>query len=223
VANPPAQQQFLKHFSGITMEHIYAPFEFKMNGHGAEDGTFSGYGSTFGNVDSYGDTVAKGAFRKTIADAKAGVTQWPLMLSQHGGESVEDQMPIGIWTSMDEDEHGLRLQGKLAIKTERGADVYALLKMKPRPALNGLSIGYRTKEFELHKKGQGPNGALRTLKSVDLVECSLVTFPADKFARVASVKSWVDNEPVDEAALAKAWAEKEWQHLSRLVMLNGRT
>src|ERR1700730_118879 len=52
---------------------------------------------------------------------------------------------------------------------------YALLKMKPRPAFNGLSIGYRAKDFELHRSGSGPNGAKRTLKSVDLVECSLVT------------------------------------------------
>lgn len=196
------------------MDHIYCPFEFKMNGHGEEDGTFSGYGSTFGNVDSYGDTVAKGAFRKTIADAKSGITQWPAMLSQHGGT---DQTPIGVWTGMDEDERGLKLMGKLAIKTKRGADAYALLKMKPRPALNGLSIGYRATDFELHRTGP----VKRTLKAVELVECSLVTFPADKFARVASVKSRTDIEK-DEASLAKAWAAMEWQRMSRLAMLNGR-
>jgi phage head maturation protease len=50
-------------------------------------------------------------------------------------------MPIGIWLDMSEDSHGLRLKGKLA-NTKRGRDTYALLKMKPRPALDGLSIGY---------------------------------------------------------------------------------
>ena len=66
-----------------------------------------------------------------------------------------------------------------------------LLKMTPRPALNGLSIGYRAKDFELHYSGP----IKRTLKAADLVECSLVTFPADKFVRVASVKSGFDTEP----------------------------
>jgi HK97 family phage prohead protease len=197
------------------MEHFYAPFEFKMDGYGDEEGSIQGYGSTFGNVDSYGDTVAKGAFRKTIADAKSGAANWPAMLSQHGGT---DQTPIGIWTDMNEDDRGLKLKGKLAINTKRGAETYALLKMKPRPALNGLSIGYRAIDIELHRRGP----VKRTLKAVDLVECSLVTFPADKFARVASVKSWADDEPVDEAALAKAWAAMEWQHMSRLAMRKGR-
>jgi HK97 family phage prohead protease len=123
---------------------------------------------------------------------------------------------------MDEDDRGLKLKGRLAINTRRGSDTYDLLKMQPRPALNGLSIGYRAKDFELHKSGSGPNGAKRTLKAVDLVECSLVTFPADKFARVAGVKSWLDTEPVDEAALMKAWAMAEWEKMRRLMNGNGR-
>jgi len=89
------------------------------------------------------------------------------MLSQHDG-----QIPIGVWLDMDEDDRGLKLTGKLAIKTKRGADAYALLKMKPRPALNGLSSGYRAKEFELHRTGP----VKRTLKAAELVERSLVTF-----------------------------------------------
>jgi uncharacterized protein len=192
------------------LEHIFCPFEIKNQRD--DDGTIGGYGSTFGNVDSYGDTVAKGAFKKTIADAKNGNTPWPAMLSGSG-----DPNPIGIWTGMDEDEHGLKLKGKLAINNKRGADIYALLKMKPRPALNGLSIGYRAKEFELHRSGSGPNGAKRTLKAVDLVECSIVTFPADSFARVANVKQWIETEPVDEAALAKAWAMAEFEKMRRVM------
>jgi phage head maturation protease len=89
--------------------------------------------------------------------------------------------------------------------------------MKTRPAFNGLSIGYRAKDFELHRLGSGPNGAKRTLKSVDLVECSLVTFPADKFARVASVKSGFDTEIVDEPMSMKDFAAIQFEMLRRLV------
>jgi phage head maturation protease len=50
------------------MEYLICPFEVKADASNA--GIITGYGSTFGNVDSYGDTVAKGAFKKTISDAK---------------------------------------------------------------------------------------------------------------------------------------------------------
>jgi HK97 family phage prohead protease len=190
------------------MQHFYSPFEFKMDGPGEDDGTIKGYGSTFGNVDSFGDTVAKGAFTKTIASTMAGNTPWPVMLSQH-----DQTTPIGIWTGMSEDGRGLKLKGKLALNTAKGAEAYALLKMKPRAAWDGLSIGYRARDFELHKSGP----VKRTLKSVDLVECSLVTFPADKFARVASVKSWLETPVVDEVALAKAWALAGFERLRRLT------
>jgi uncharacterized protein len=89
--------------------------------------------------------------------------------------------------------------------------------MKPRPALNGLSMGYRVRDSEDHRSGSGPNGAKRTLKAIDLVECSLVTFPADRFARVGGVKSWLEDEPVDEAALAKAWAMAEFEKMRRVM------
>ena len=114
------------------MNHIYCPFEFKADSND-NTGTFVGYGSTFGNVDTYGDTVAKGAFKQTIKDAKSGATNWPVMLSQHS-----DGLPIGVWTGMEENETGLRLQGKLALNTTKGRDAYELLRMQPRPALNGL-------------------------------------------------------------------------------------
>src|SRR5216684_8926891 len=150
------------------MDYLTCPFEVKADTDNT--GIITGYGSVFGNVDSYGDTVARGAFKKTIADAKTGVGQWPAMLLQHGDATADGKMPIGIWTSMEEDDRGLRLQGKLAIKNRRGAEAYALLKMTPRPALDGLSIGYRARDFELHKNNSGPNGARRTLKAIDLVE-----------------------------------------------------
>jgi hypothetical protein len=192
------------------MDYLTCPFEVKASSD--DDGIITGYGSVFGNVDSDGDIVAKGAFVQTIADVKSGASQWPAMLLQHGGKSAASQMPIGIWTSIDEDDKGLRLTGKLA-NTKNGREALALLKMKPWPALNGLSIGYRTKDYELHH-GSGPNGAKRTLKQVDLVEVSLVTTPADRFARVTSIKARSEE---DEAALRKQWALADFLMLRRLT------
>lgn len=147
---------------------------------------FSGYGAVFGNVDSYGDVIQPGAFADTLAAShKSG--QFPAMLLQHGGWGMgaEDMTPIGIWTSLSEDGHGLKVEGKLA-DTPRGREAYALMKMTPRPAIDGLSIGYIAKEWAQRSKPEEPR---RTLKKVDLMEVSLVTFPANGKARVASVKS----------------------------------
>jgi phage head maturation protease len=88
-------------------------------------------------------------------------------------------------------------------KTNAVPKAYALLKMTPRPALNGLSIGFRAKDFELHGKG---SQARRTLKEIELVEVGLVTFPADQYARIVGVKAHIEPEPVivDWKAVARA-------------------
>ena len=169
------------------METLSCAFEVKFDAAGADVGTFSGYGAVFGNVDSWGDVIAKGAFKETLREAKK-TGAWPSLLSQHGGwgMSADDLMPIGVWTDMREDDTGLYVEGKLALDTQRGKDAYALLKMAPRPALNGLSIGYQAKEWSV---GTKPDEPRRTLKKIHLFEVSLVTFPANPKARVASIKS----------------------------------
>lgn len=148
--------------------------------------TFSGYGAVFGNVDSYGDVIQPGAFADTLANAQKS-NQFPAMLMQHGGFGLgaDDMTPVGIWTSLSEDGHGLKVEGKLA-DTPRGIEAYKLLKMTPRPAITGLSIGYITKEFTQRSKPEEPR---RTLKKVELLEVSLVTFPANPKARIQNVKS----------------------------------
>lgn len=148
--------------------------------------TFKGYGAVFGNVDSYGDVIEPGAFSDTLkAVEKSG--HYPAMLLQHGGAGLTagDMTPIGIWTALSEDRHGLVVEGKLA-PTPRGQEAYALLKMTPRPAIDGLSIGYIPREYRMGRKAEEPR---RTLLKVDLVEVSLVTNPANAKARVSSVKA----------------------------------
>lgn len=155
-------------------------------GDDAETMSFSGYGAVFGNVDSYGDVIEAGAFSKFLADVKSGAAAWPAMLSQHGGwqMSAEDMTPIGVWTDFSEDGHGLKVEGQLA-DTPRGREMYSLMKMSPRPAIDGMSIGYIPKEWEPRSKPEDPK---RRLKRIDLIEVSLVTRPANGKARVSAVK-----------------------------------
>lgn len=160
---------------------------------GAQAMSFTGYGAVFGNVDSYGDVIEAGAFSKFLADVKAGNQPWPAMLSQHGGwqMSAEDMTPIGVWTAFAEDGHGLKVTGQLA-DTPRGLEMYKLMKMSPRPAIDGMSIGYIAKEWEPRSKPEDPK---RKLKRIDLIEVSMVTRPANGKTRVESVKNdWTERD-----------------------------
>lgn len=148
---------------------------------------FSGHGAVFKNTDAYGDVIEPGAFANWLADVKGGKQDWPAMLSQHGGWGMtsEDLTPVGAWQDLAEDGKGLAVDGELA-GTTRGNDLYTLMKMRPRPAIKGLSIGYLAREFEM---GTKPNEPRRRLKRIDVVEISLVTFPANSKAKVGAVKS----------------------------------
>ncbi len=178
--------------------------------------TFSGYGAVFGNVDSYGDVIAKGAFRDTLIKAKSS-GQWPVMLSQHGF-SEGGSTPIGVWTEMREDDTGLWVEGKFA-PTPRGKEAHELLKMKPRSAFNGLSIGFRAKEWAVRTQPDDPR---RTLKAVDLLEVSLVTFPANSKARVLNVKSEINPREIEdslrEAGLSRADSVKAVAVLKNMLL-----
>ena len=91
----------------------------------APERTFEGYGAVFGNVDAHGDVIVKGAFAESIRETRKGGA-WPAMLVQHGGFFGENPTPVGVWTRLEEDERGLKVEGQLA-DTERGREMYALL------------------------------------------------------------------------------------------------
>jgi HK97 family phage prohead protease len=150
-----------------------------------EKGVFTGYGAVFGNVDSYGDVIAKGAFKASLKSWKAE-KRLPPMLSQHGGWMMGDMdaIPIGVWEEMAEDDHGLAVKGRLInLDTERGKTLYGAIK---EDTMGGMSIGYRAKKFSL---GTKPTEPRRTLEEIDLVEVSVVTFPANDRAKIESVKN----------------------------------
>jgi HK97 family phage prohead protease len=139
----------------------------------SEDGTFEGYGSVFGNVDSYGEKVMPGAFVESLARHKREGSN-VLMLWNH-----DSREPIGVWEDLAEDAKGLWGKGRFLLDIQRAREVHSLAKAK---AIGGLSIGYREIEVE-------PDGQVRLLKKLDLYEISPVTFPANRRARIESVKS----------------------------------
>ncbi len=138
-------------------------------------GNFVGYASTFGGPpDSYGDVIASGAFARSLSEHRDAGSQ-PAMLWQHDSRAV-----IGRWASIAEDGRGLKVEGRLTLEVQRAREAYALLQ---DGALNGLSIGFRTRASRPQKGGG------RLLTDIELLEVSLVTLPANALARVRDVKS----------------------------------
>ena len=139
-----------------------------------EEGSIEGYASVFGGVDSYGDTIEKTAFDNVI---KSG--QKPLMFYQHNRWSI----PIGVWEEMSVDEKGLKVKGRLNLELEEAREVYSALKFG---SLNGMSIGFRMKDKDYEYDDED----ICHIKNIsELLEISIVNFPADKEARIDAVKS----------------------------------
>lgn len=162
-----------------------------------DTGKFSGYASVFGGVDSYGDTILKGAFETTLKrDGK------PKMFCQHNTW----ELPIGKWTVAKEDDHGLYVEGELTAGMSVAQDVYAALK---HGTMDGLSIGGYLKAGDFDSLDDGR----RIIKKWSrLVEISPVVFPADNSARVdmTSVKN------IDfESALPECKTERDIEQLLR--------
>lgn len=136
-------------------------------------GEFEGYASTFGNKDSYGDVIEKGAFADTLKSGRR-----VLMLDSHNAAAV-----IGKWKEMKEDDRGLFVRGEFTPNHTRAADVYASMK---HGAVNGMSIGFRIPkggaEFD-------EDTEVRTISRIDLIEVSVVAMPANEMAMVSGVKS----------------------------------
>lgn len=134
----------------------------------------SGYGAYFGNEDSYGDIIQKGAFAAFLAleDAKRLKLCW-----QHDMREV-----IGVITNIYEDEKGLFFEAKIS-NTQRGKDVATLLE---DGAIDEFSIGYITKDSEWTTDEK------RILKQIYLYEISVVSRAANPLAKL------VDKEKKEE-------------------------
>ena len=145
----------------------------------SDDGLFSGYASVFDNVDSYGDIVRKGAFVESIGEWEAKGKMPPILWNHDPSD------PIGVYTKMQEDDKGLFVEGRLLIDdVPRAKQTHALMKAG---VIDGLSIGYRVKEYLYNVDEE-----VTDLIKLSLREVSIVTFPANPETRIEAVKSRLD-------------------------------
>ena len=112
------------------------------------------------------------------------------MLWQHDPREL-----IGVWDSVEEDDKGLRGKGRLLDSVARGREAAALIAAG---AIDGLSIGYRTRRATKTASGQ------RLLQVVELWEVSLVTFPMLPQARLGEKGETPDDSLRDLAEALNA-------------------
>lgn len=175
----------------MTIERIEV--KFAADAIDAVTGEFKGYGAVFGNIDSHGDIIEPGAFKKSLSEWKSK-GRLPAMKLMHGSalNPFADDLPVGKWTKMEEDARGLYVEGKLSgLDTDMGRRIHGLMKDS---VLDGLSIGYLVKQFTPGADGQ----TRRRLEHLNLREVSLVDDPSNERARVTAIKAATEIKTIRE-------------------------
>ena len=143
-----------------------------------EAGTIEGYARVYYGTDSYGDTIVKGAFDDCVQSEEK-----PKMFFNHERYSV----PIGKWEEVTADDKGLYVKGRLNLEVSQAKDVYSAVKAGD---IDGFSVCMMIDPAHYTLKDESDQWGGGYIEHVEaLPEISVVTFPADKAARIEKVKS----------------------------------
>jgi len=153
-------------------EKQYLNFEIKQV---TKKGEFTGLAAAFGNIDQQKEIIMPGAFEESIAKFQDDPTSIAI-LSQH-----DQRMPVGKLTEIKEITEGLFVRGQMALEIEEAEKTRKLVVAK---LINHLSIGFKVIDSEFDKD----TGVL-IIKKVDLLEFSFVTIPANRSAKILSMKN----------------------------------
>ena len=156
--------------------------------------TVSGYFSRFGNVDSDGDVIVKGAFTKTLNENMKRIKH----LKNHDPNRM-----IGRIVSLSEDDSGLAFTSVLS-KNSHGQD--ALIEYQ-EGLITEHSIGYNIIGANNDHKGY------QELTELKLFEGSAVTWGSNPDTPVTGIKGIESVEDI----------EKELNHLLKYMKVSGLT
>ena len=134
-----------------------------------DEGIIEAYVSIFGNVDSDGDIIMRGAFLESLAK-KFPVGCW----------SHEWDEPIAKTLEAREDAKGLYIKAQLVMTVQRAREAFDLIKAG---VIDEFSIGFRILDWEYDDAGH------RIIKKVRLYEWSPVVAGANPDTEMISAKS----------------------------------
>jgi uncharacterized protein len=150
-------------------------FEIKSDQEGVKK--ITGYASVFGNVDSHGDIILPGAFVKSIHDMKNRKIR---LFSSHDMDARE---MLGTVTMLVEDDTGLYFEAEVS-SAPSAQDI--AIKAK-EGHLDEVSIGFFLKDHDF-MQDERTGERIRLIKSLELVEISLVSRASNPQAKVVMVK-----------------------------------
>lgn len=166
---------------------------------GLAEGQFSAYASVFGNRDSYGDVVVKGAFAESLAEWEASGDPMPLLW---GHNFADPDYNIGHIVSAVEDDHGLLVVGELDLESPKAAQVYRLLKAgrvrQMSFAFDILDAGpvtvdgetyYELRKLKIHEVSVVPLGANQETEVLAVKAATQILAEGIKAGRVVSAKN----------------------------------
>jgi HK97 family phage prohead protease len=164
----------------------FALVEGKVDGSGT--GSFTGYASLFGVLDSQGDVVMRGAYTATLPQfLERGFIAW--------GHDWND--PVATIADAQEDDRGLYIMAEFHSDDASQRARTRTMERLNRGKFMGLSIGYSVADASYSDDGA------RLLKQIDLYETSLVTVPALRDAGVTGAKErFAPEEAVPETLAA---------------------
>lgn len=137
-------------------------------------GIVTGYFSAFNNIDSDGDVIVMGAYKKTIQENGVNGKNRIMHLLQHN-----PMMPLAKPMELIEDAKGLRFTSKIT-ETSYGKDV---IKLYAAGVFNEHSVG-----FEIIKADN--KSGYQEIREIKLWEGSTVTWGANSNTPLESIKSW---------------------------------
>ena len=147
---------------------------------GLTEGQFVAYASVFGNVDSYGDIVVKGAFANDLARWEKSGNVIPLLF---GHNMADPELNIGHIVSAEEDEIGLKVTAQLDLENPKAKQVYRMLKGR---RIDQMSFAYDVRDGAAVKSDDGED--VYEIYDLKLYEVSVVTVGANSETEVLAVK-----------------------------------
>jgi HK97 family phage prohead protease len=161
----------------------FAPTEESKNGY------LEGYVAVYGNIDSYGDRIVRGALAKSISErVPAGKVPLVTRHFAHGGDGED---AIGLITQAREDDYGLWIHAEYSADPEAQR-----MRAKIEEGIVwGLSIGYELVKWQEVKEGE--RYVLEILE-MKFLEGTVTCRPANELAVITAAKSLRNELPAGD-------------------------
>ena len=160
--------------SGTATDDLTRTYEFRQDDDGTDGLTLDGYAAVFNEkteihdyMGRFQEQVAPGAFKRTLGQ------RMPIIQFDHGTHPLIGSIPLGRFSKINEDSHGLKVRARLS-------DNWLIEPVRDAirdGGITGMSFKFRV-IGEQWQKGEDGEDDLRTITEVELYEAGPVVSPA---------------------------------------------